>query len=335
MKYPFASLLPTPTIGSAVRSGRWLLVAVLLLGLVAGPVCATITNGTVTGGKAFTAGGTFNKLTPPLPNSYGDPDSVGKNNFQSSNLYGFDEVQSIVLSAPLVVDVGSSPIPAGTAVASHYIFFDPARPQNIQGTVDFDSVVLGIITSKDNLNDSDFLANTGVNYVSSALRGLEGGDVMTIVPPNQITFKATAGSPGDYVRVVTAASAEASTPTVTSTGTPTGAGTSTPVVTDTPAATATAPPTGAPTNTPTVPTITPTNLPTATPSETQTQNPTPTATVTPGLPSPIPTPPPVGLLAQATGEGAGCVTVNDGRCSFTVLAGVVVLWVARRRFSRR
>jgi hypothetical protein len=118
----------------------------------------------VTGGSAQAAGGVFVKLTPPLGNPLGTPNSVGNNTFQSPNLYGFDEDQNIVLSAPLVVDVGSSPLPAGSTIASHYVFFDPGPSQSIVGTVDFDSDVLAIITGRANLANSDFLANTGVNY---------------------------------------------------------------------------------------------------------------------------------------------------------------------------
>ncbi len=170
------------------------------------PATATIIGGTVTGGTALTAGGTFIKLTVPLANPFGPPDSVGNDNFQSPNLYGFDEDQNILLTAPLTVDVGTSPIPAGTIVASHYIFFDPGPSEHIIGTVDFDSDVLAIITSTGTLAASDFLAKTGVNYLSPSDRGLEAGDSVTISGPQQILFDTVASSPGDYVRVLTAKS---------------------------------------------------------------------------------------------------------------------------------
>jgi hypothetical protein len=157
----------------------------------------------VTGGSAQAAGGVFAKLTPPLANPQGAPNSVGNNTFQTPNLYGFDEDQNIVLSAPLVVDVGSSPLPAGSTIASHYVFFDPGPSQSIVGTVDFDSDVLAIITGRANLANSDFLANTGVNYLNPGARGLEGGDLVTISGPRQILFETSASTPGDYVRVLT------------------------------------------------------------------------------------------------------------------------------------
>jgi hypothetical protein len=158
----------------------------------------------VTGGSAQTAGGTFVKLTVPLSNLFGTPDSVGDDNFQSPNLFGFDEDQNILLTAALTVDVGANPIPAGTTVASHYIFFDPGPSQHVIGTVNFDSDVLAIITSTTHLAASDFLANTGVNYLNPGNRGLEAGDSVTISGAKQILFDTSASSPGDYVRVLTA-----------------------------------------------------------------------------------------------------------------------------------
>jgi len=168
------------------------------------PAHATAITGFVTGGTAFAAGGTFVKLTAPIANPFGPPNSVGNDTFQSPNLYEFDEDQNILLAAILNVDVGLNPIPAGTTVASHYVFFDPGPAQSMIGIVNFDSDVLAIITSTGNLLASDFLANTAVNYLNPAARGLEAGDSVTISGPRQILFDTSASTPGDYVRVLTA-----------------------------------------------------------------------------------------------------------------------------------
>ena len=181
-----------------------LIVVALLTFATSLPANATVIGGAVTGGTAFTAGGTFVKLTVPLANPVGAPNSVGNDTFQTPNLYAFDEDQNILLAAPLSVDVGASPIAAGTKVASHYVFFDPGPTQSMIGTVNFDSNVLGIITSDGLLAASDFLANTGVNYLNPTLRGLEAGDAVTISGLQQIMFNVTASTPGDYVRVLTA-----------------------------------------------------------------------------------------------------------------------------------
>jgi hypothetical protein len=45
------------------------------------------------------------------------------------------------------------------------------------------------------LSASDFLANTGVNYLSPALRGLEPVDAVTISGARQIRFAVVASSP--------------------------------------------------------------------------------------------------------------------------------------------
>jgi hypothetical protein len=177
-------------------------IAAALSLLTAQPTMATIVGGTVTGGTAFTAGGIFVKLTPPLTNLFGPPDSVGNDNFQSPNLFGFDEDQNILIGTALSVDVGTAP-GAGTIVASHYVFFDPGPSQHIIGTVNFDSDVIAVITSTGTLAASDFLAKTGVNYLNPSARGLEPGDSVTISGARQILFDTFASSPGDYVRVLT------------------------------------------------------------------------------------------------------------------------------------
>lgn len=160
---------------------------------------AIIVDGAVTGGPAFDNGGVFVQLFPPIG-------PVGKNNFQTNNLYGFDEDQNIVLSAPLNVDVGTNLIlPIGSEVASHYIFYDPGPVRRLIGWVEFDADVIAVITSRDNLADSDYLANISATFLDPNLRGLEGGDSVTIDPNNskRILWNTRAGNPGDYVRVLT------------------------------------------------------------------------------------------------------------------------------------
>src|SRR5256885_17135455 len=58
---------------------------------------------------------------------------------------------------------------------------------------------------------SDFLANTGVNYLNPLARGLEPGDSVTISGAKQILCDTFASAPGDYVRVLTAFSPTAAT----------------------------------------------------------------------------------------------------------------------------
>lgn len=177
--------------------------ALALAALHAGSAHATVTGGAVVAGAP---GAAFFKLGVPFTES--DPDNtVGNNTFQNTNLYAFDEDQNIVLVAPLSVDQRADGTPgalaAGDTVASHYIFFDPGPAADMLGTIDFDSDIVGILSSTGLLLASDFLANTGVTYLNPGARGLEPGDTVTISGARQVTADFRASSPGDYIRVLT------------------------------------------------------------------------------------------------------------------------------------
>jgi len=171
---------------------------------------ADIDIGQVTSGPA---GAVFVKIdAPPLDNPFGSTDNVGSDNFQSNNLFGFDEMQDITLDEPLSVDRlvngqgGLEPgtLPAGTVLSSHYIFFDSKAIETVRGFVRFDQDILAVITSEDDLADSDFLGQPDVHYVNTFLRGLEGSDTIALTGPREITVSLTTATPGDYFRVVTA-----------------------------------------------------------------------------------------------------------------------------------
>ena len=89
--------------------------AAAVASLASAPAGATIVGGSVVSGGP---GAVFVKLTVPLSNPFGAPNSVGNDTFQSPNLFGFDESQNIVLAAPLVVDAvpsGSTTLEIGRA----------------------------------------------------------------------------------------------------------------------------------------------------------------------------------------------------------------------------
>lgn len=134
------------------------------------------------------------------------PFAVGEDTFDDDNLYGFDEDQNIMLVEPIRVDIGSEQgwIPAGTVVASHYVFFDSLSGIHT-GYIDFDAPILGIAAFQDTMAATDFLANTGVTYLSTELRGLEQGDYVWIDEnlPTRLWVYWAGSSPGDYIRVFT------------------------------------------------------------------------------------------------------------------------------------
>jgi hypothetical protein len=170
-----------------------------------------VVSGKVTGGNAQAAGGVFVHLAVPFDSSH-PGNTVGQDTFQNDNLYAFDEAQAVFLAENLPVDIlakglgraGDAPkLSAGLTVASHYVFFDPEIGEDQTGTVTFDSDVLAIIVSTRHLEDSDKLFEAPVTYASPDLRGLENGDVVSIVGPRTIEVAWGASTPGDYIRVLT------------------------------------------------------------------------------------------------------------------------------------
>ena len=197
----------------AIRLGA---ITAVAFGIIWGtPVKATVIGGMVTGGTALTNGGTFVSLPVPLTGS--TPfNTVGDNNFDTNNLYAFNEDQNIVIGGTVVVNIGTNPV-AGDIVASHYVFFDPGPSRSQTGYVDFDADIYGVITLTQELADSDFLANTGVIYENPGLRGLEAGDSVSIGLDDNGNMRRlfvnwTASDPGDYVRVLTKESPLANIP---------------------------------------------------------------------------------------------------------------------------
>lgn len=173
-----------------------LLGALTLLGVLTGPSKAMVIDGKVI---EQSGQGTFVVLNPD--NGF----SVGYDTFDDDNLYAFDEDQNIVLIEPVRVDIGPmSLIPAGTEVASHYVFFDSLSGVQM-GFVDFDAPILGIAAFEPTMSATDYLANTEVTYISPELRGLEDGDQAWIDPvyPQRLWVNWAGSSPGDYIRVFT------------------------------------------------------------------------------------------------------------------------------------
>jgi len=99
-------------------------------------------------------------LTVPFTEST-PGNTVGDDNFNDDDLYAFNEVQNIILPVAINVDnladgfggeILGGTLAAGTVVASHYVFFDPASlffflTSSQEGTVTFDSPILAILTS--------------------------------------------------------------------------------------------------------------------------------------------------------------------------------------------
>lgn len=185
------------------------IIPAVLAGL-ASPAHATIT---------ATAGQTVKIAAPP---------SVAPGALESNTqIFAFDERQSVTLKSPLAVDVTQpgrvhsdsdltpGTIPAGTRVSSHFLHADPVgspAPQGSpvwNGTATFDNTIVGIVVLDSTLDNSDGLGAVGTIYPTGyATRGLEfNGTVYDFVLSNDMKT-ITVGFAAhllDEVRVITAA----------------------------------------------------------------------------------------------------------------------------------
>ncbi len=170
----------------------------------AGAANAAVTGGAITGGTA--SPGSFIILTPPF--------AVGNNNQQNNTaLFAWDEKQNVLLPAPLVTDLGGT-IAAGTRVASHGVVFDPVASRTVIGSVTFDRPILGVIWQTSKLAGTDgLLGLPTITYNSPSPRGLEARDIpgTSFVGNTLFINDWMASSPGDNIRVITAAVPEPAT----------------------------------------------------------------------------------------------------------------------------
>jgi hypothetical protein len=147
------------------------------------------------------------------------PASVTNAAVTNTGQEGFDELQNVLLAAPLTVDGGV--IPAGTRVSSHMIFLNkptgaPSQISHSNVTWTFDGIVLGTMSdTPGNLEaaSTPVLGLAGTTYQAPLTnRGMEGADALSFAG-NSLTASSTmvVSQPGDWIRVVTAAVPEPTT----------------------------------------------------------------------------------------------------------------------------
>ena len=142
----------------------------------------------------------------------------------NTGMEGFDEAQGVLTTVAHITDGGS--IAAGTLVDSHMIFLnlnsEEQFPQNLWHlNVDwvFSGTILGIMSNTGGTFEaaSTFeLGAPGTNYtIPSSVndqaapfpnRGLEANDSYVILNPTTLRVSMNVSQPGDWIRVVTAAS---------------------------------------------------------------------------------------------------------------------------------
>lgn len=149
------------------------------------------------------------------------PATVMPNAFENDDIiWVFAERTAYTLSTPLTVNItapGSystypaSPtytLPAGLKVDVYFMHFDPVHTRRRSGSVTFDAPILGVIVRDAQLFASNYLGAPGTTYPSSGtLRGLENNDdrIALSTDMKTITVDWIASSPGDRIRIITAA----------------------------------------------------------------------------------------------------------------------------------
>ncbi|MEO1493341.1 MAG: hypothetical protein AAFV19_14395 [Pseudomonadota bacterium] len=149
--------------------------------------------------------------TPPNPVT---PDP------NNGRLLVWNEVQNVFLEEDLVLDRVADPgspfvkqldngdyaVRAGTLVSSHYLQWDPSYDSSsfVTATIKLDAPVFGFIIDDEKLFASDAaLGLPGLDYNDFWLRGLEYED-WTSMRDDEVEINWSAGSPGDWTRLITA-----------------------------------------------------------------------------------------------------------------------------------
>ena len=195
---------------------RWIAVSLMFFFTI--PAYATIISVTETMGSS-SAGTSAAIIGAPL-NALDD-------NVINNGMQGFDEAQGVFTSVAHNIDGGGS-IAAGSLVNSHMIFLN-SEGNTLLGHFGvewtFDGIILGIMSDRGGILEaaSTFeLGNLGTNYTVGApgqvapfnARGMEGNlggyaanDGYTLVNPNTLAVGMYVSEPGDWIRVITAATA--------------------------------------------------------------------------------------------------------------------------------
>lgn len=125
----------------------------------------------------------------------------------STSMLVFNEVQNLILGSDITTSTGT--ILAGARVNSQMVLLNRTRSNgllSLNGTVSFDGLILGFITSTAGLAATDaILGAVGTTYEQFVLRGLEGNETVSGQGTSTLALNLIVRQPGDWMRVVTVA----------------------------------------------------------------------------------------------------------------------------------
>lgn len=139
------------------------------------------------------------------------PLATGRNP-DDTTLRLWDEEQDFVLASALRVNRlatgGDGKLLAGTVISSHMLQWDGIKGSgetDVFAEIVFESDILGIISGRKNLRNSDYLGLDSVNYKDFENRGTENSDKYQILGDGMtLRIEFNAPDPGDWIRIITA-----------------------------------------------------------------------------------------------------------------------------------
>lgn len=196
-----------------------LISGIALMALVTTPVHANLIS---VAGPNSTGAGSGGGTAPAI---IGAPSDARDDIVTNTGMQGFDEAQGVLTTIAHGIDGGGF-IAAGTLVDSHMIFLNSegtAGLAHVNVTWTFAEAILGVMSDGTGSLEAASTFELGApvtNYTVGAgappfaARGLEAnngtglgpGDGYQIIAPNQIRVSMQVTEPGDWIRVVTAAS---------------------------------------------------------------------------------------------------------------------------------
>lgn len=167
--------------------GAALLAASLFVGSVASAAVLSVTG-------SVSVIGTPSSVTNAAPGS-------------NKSMLVFNEIQNLVLGSNITTSTGV--ILAGTRVNSQMVLLNRTGSNGLlrlNGSVTFDGLILGFITSTAGLAATDaILGAVGTTYEQFRLRGLEGNESLSGQGTSTLALNLVVRQPGDWMRVVTVA----------------------------------------------------------------------------------------------------------------------------------
>jgi len=153
------------------------------------------------------------------------PSNIGDDDTTNRAQQGFNEQQNYLLTSDLDVDGGT--IASGTTIDSHMIFLNTdgnSLGQQFGVEWTFSGTILGVMSDYNGFLETDsnsFLGATGTTYPGNfAARGLEGTLAGCDINAqdcygfsgNTLTLTMRVSEPGDWIRVITASTAQVPEP---------------------------------------------------------------------------------------------------------------------------